>query len=131
MVRAALTPFAETQRVCIRWLLRYFELYGDDSPNKDEVMVQVMLKNQVHEHYKRQMVAQHREYVGLERFYELWNVIFPKHRQRPYCDIPGSCDTCYEIDRLRRQENTTHTAQMLKDAHVMHRGGMFMLERTE
>ena len=84
MIRAALSPFSETQRVCIRWLLRYFELYGDDSPNKDEVMVQVMLKNQVHEHYKRQMIGQHREYVGLERFYELWNVIYPKHRQRPY-----------------------------------------------
>ena len=34
MIQAALTPMAETQRVCIRWLLRYFELYdGDDSPN--------------------------------------------------------------------------------------------------
>ena len=49
MVQAALTPMAETQRVCIRWLLRYFELYGDDSPNKDEVMIQVMLKKQVYE----------------------------------------------------------------------------------
>ena len=128
MIYAALTPMAETQRVCVRWLLRYFELFGDD---KDEVMIQVMLKKQVHEHYQKHMMSQSRAYVGLERFYDIWNVLYPKHRLRPYCDIPGSCDTCYEIDRLRRQEKDTHTAQMLKDAHLMHRGGMFMLERGE
>ena len=79
---------AETQRVCNRcwWLLRYFELYGDDSPNKDEVMIQVMLKKQVYEHYN-QMISQGREFVGLERFYDIWNVIYPKHRLRSYCDI--------------------------------------------
>ena len=99
--------------------------------NKDEVMIQVMLKKQVHEHYQKHMMSQSRAYVGLERFYDIWNVLYSKHRLRPYCDIPGSCDTCYEIDRLRRQEKDTHTAQMLKDAHLMHRGGMFMLERGE
>ena len=128
MIQAAITPMAETQRVCIRWLLRYFELYGDDSPNKDEVIIQVMLKKDVYELYRRHMTGQHREFVGLERFYyDIWNVIYPRHRKR----LPGSCDTCYEIDRLRRQENDNHTAQMLKDAHLMHRGGLFMLELGE
>ena len=90
MIQAAITPMAETQRVCIRWLLRYFELYGDDSPNKDEVMIQVMLKKDVYDLYRRHMTGQHRDLVGLERFYDIWNVIYPKHRKRPYCDIPGS-----------------------------------------
>jgi hypothetical protein len=94
-------------------------------------MIQVMLKKQVYDQYQKHMAAQHREFVGLERFYEIWKVIYPKNRQRPYCDIPSSCDTCYEIDRLRRQENSTYTAQMLKNAHLMHRGRMFMLERGE
>ena len=59
MVQAAITPMAETQRVCIRWLLRYFELYGDDSPNKDEVMIQVMRKRDVYDLYRRHMTGQH------------------------------------------------------------------------
>ena len=130
MVRAGLSPLAEVQRVAIKWLERYFELYGDDIPNADEVMIQVMLKKSVYELYVKHMKQQgDRETIDLPRFYTIWNVLFPKHRKRPYCDIPGSCDTCYQIDRLRRQENDTHTVQMLKDAHLMHRGGLFMLER--
>ena len=71
MIYAALTPMAEVQRVCIRWLLRFFELYGDDVPNKDEVNIQVQLKNQVYQHYQKHMMEQHREFVGLQRFYDI------------------------------------------------------------
>ena len=78
MVYAVLTPIAETQRVSVRWLLRFFELFGDDSPNKDEVMIQVMLKKQVHEHYQKHMMSQSRAYVGLERFYDIWPKASPK-----------------------------------------------------
>ena len=130
MVQASITPLAETQRVAVWWLSRYFELYGDDSPNSDQVLIQVLLKKSVYDLYVKGMQMQgNRPVVELNRFYKIWTVLFPKHRKRPYCDIPGKCDTCYRIDRLRRQENDTHTARMLKDAHLMHRGGMFMLER--
>ena len=61
-------------RVCIRWLLRYFELYGDDSSlnNKDKVIIQVMLK---HEQYQKHMMDQHRDFVDQESFYEIWKVV--------------------------------------------------------
>jgi hypothetical protein len=43
------------------------------SPDKDEVMIQVMLKKDVYDLYRRHMMGQHRDLVGLERFYDIWN----------------------------------------------------------
>jgi hypothetical protein len=58
MVRAGLSPLAEVQRVAIKWLERYFELYGDDIPNADEVMIQVILKKSVYELFVKHMKQQ-------------------------------------------------------------------------
>lgn len=135
-VRACITPLSSTQRVAVQWLKDYFEVHGDNSPDSDETFIPVMLKQSVYELYVRQMQSSStdtsvRKVVCASRFSEIWNVLFPKHKRRTYCDIPGKCDICYEIDRLRRQEHDNHTAQMLKEAHLLHRGGMFHLEREK
>lgn len=129
MVRAAITPSAETQRIAMRWMRKFFEVQGDHSPNSDETQLQIMLKADVYKKYCKDMDSQKRPTVQQQRFHEIWKVLFPLVRKRPYCDIPGKCETCYEIDRLRRQENDIHTSRMLQDAHLMHRGGMFHIER--
>jgi len=41
----------------------------------------------------------------------------------------GTCDTCYEIDTLRRSSPDSETQEQLKRAHHLHRGGLFNLER--
>ena len=41
----------------------------------------------------------------------------------------GTCDTCYEIDTLRRSSPDLETQEQLKRAHHLHRGGLFNLER--
>ena len=51
MVRNAITPFAENQRQAVEWLKNYFDVYGDDSPNSEETLVQVMLKGDLYRHY--------------------------------------------------------------------------------
>jgi hypothetical protein len=69
MVRAALTPKAECAFAGCYGTSNYMEMLVQI---KDEVMIQVIAL------------------IGLERFYDIWNVIYPKHRERPYCDdIPG------------------------------------------
>ena len=40
-----------------------------------------------------------------------------------------NCDTCYEIDTLRRSSPDLETQEQLKRAHHLHRGGLFNLER--
>ena len=67
--------------------------------------------------------------VGYQRFTQLWNILFPRSRLRSWIDIPGKCDTCLEIDRLRRESKDRNIQLALKKAHHLHRGGLFMLER--
>jgi hypothetical protein len=59
------------------------------------------------------------------------NTLFPTCIKRPWVDIPGKCDTCYEIDRLRKSSEDSAVQLKCKEAHIMHRNGMFMLERKE
>lgn len=91
--------------------------------------MQVMLRKDLHDYYVKQMGTL--PTVDYSKFCELWRVMFPKVQQRPHCDIPGKCWLCARIDRLRREENDVHTARMLRDAHTLHRGGLFALEREE
>ena len=127
MVRNSLVPFAETQRLAVEWLKNYFDVYGDDSPNSADILVQIMLKGDLYQHYLKDMKGQ--PVVAETRFGELWNVLFPHCQRRSYCDQPGKCAVCYEIDKQRRATTDRNHAKMLKDAHLLHRGGMFMQER--
>ena len=109
-----------TQRLAVEWLRNYFDVYGDDSPNSEETLVQIMLKGDLYKHYLIDMKGQ--PIVSEPRFGELWNDLFLHCQHRSYC-------VCYEIDKQRRATSDRHQARMLKDAHLLHRGGMFMIER--
>jgi hypothetical protein len=133
MVKASLAPFADNQQFAIVWLENYFQKYADSAPNKDEIHLLIMQKKDLYERYRAEYLACNRseELVSYPRFIELWNVIFPKAVTRPWCSIPGKCNVCGEIDRLRRVSQDNYVQQCLRDAHHLHRGGMFMLERQE
>lgn len=131
MIVACQTPLAETQQNCILWLERYFETYGDQAPNRDETHLLIMEKGDLFALYEKELKATNRPTVNYSRFIALWNTAFPTCINRPWCDIPGKCDTCYEIDRQRRTTEDAAVQTQLKHAHQLHRGGMFMLERNE
>jgi hypothetical protein len=50
---------------------------------------------------------------------------------RDYTDIPGKCETCAYIDQKRRFSTSSQVQEHLKQAFLLHRGGMFMAERRE
>jgi hypothetical protein len=131
MIRASLQPLAETQQFCSIWLLEYFEKYGDKSPNGEETKLHLMKKNDVYYQYTHEFNLKKRPIVSETKFINLWNVLYPQYCMRQYCDIPGKCETCYEIDRLRRITDESVVQEKLREAHHLHRGGMFMLERNE
>ena len=133
MVRAAMSSWSNTQSDCQIWLESYFEKYGDIAPNKDETRLLLMQKKVLYEKYVDEFTASTktapRPVVLESKFYEMWANLFPKCVKRPWCDIPGKCDTCYEIDKFRRTEEDPEAQRFLKEAHVLHRGGLFKLER--
>ena len=129
MIRAGLTPYAEAQHACKIWLDQYFERQGDEDPDSSFVAIQIQLKKHLYEKYSDEFKRTNREVVDESLFNKIWNVIYPYHRIRPYCDIPGHCSTCYEIDRGRRLATTKSAERRYTEAHFMHRAGLFMLER--
>jgi hypothetical protein len=133
MVKAALTPLADNQQHATVWLGEYFRKYGDCAPNRDEVHLLIMQKKELYDQYVNEFKAAKRseDIIGYTRFIELWNVLYPRAINRPWCSIPGKCNVCGEIDRKRREASESYVQECLRDAHHVHRGGMIMLERQE
>ena len=121
----------DAHQYCVIWLERYFATYGDIAPNKDEIKLAICRKKEIFDVYVKDMETGRRSTVEQHTFYEIWNALFPRAVSRPWCDIPGKCNTCYEIDRMRRESTDPNVQERLKEAHLMHRGGLFMLERNE
>ena len=128
MVQAALCPQSARQQSCVLWLRKYFQTYGDHSPNSDEVKLLIMQKTIIYKHYCEELQKKGIATVHRTQFYRLWSFLFPKCVSRPWCDIPGKCDTCYWIDELRRESRDPEVQRNLIEAHTMHRF-LFMGER--
>lgn len=125
MVRSAIAPSADAQKSCILWLEQYFEKYGDHKPNADQINLQILTKKEVYEKYTFDFKSKYNEnIVPIKKFYELWSVLFPKSRIKPWCDIPGKCDICAAIDKGRRINHSDPVVlEKFKEAHLLHRGG--------
>lgn|GEM_PF-4395433 len=130
-VRSALTPLSAIQSACANWLKAYFYTHGDSKPDEEGICLSVGLKRDIYDKYVNEKQCVDKKYVSLQVFYSLWNVLFPRVKIRTYCDIPGHCDTCYNIDKGRRSSDDRTVHQKYKEAHILHRGGLFELERNE
>jgi hypothetical protein len=132
MVRAVLTSISSAQQRLVSWLEDHFELYGDKTPNRDETHMIIMQKTEVYRQYvadvEREIEVQPCQY---SLFIETWKCLFPTCLSRPWCEIIGKCDTCCDINQLRRGTTDRSVQKALVEAHSLHRGGMFMLERSE
>lgn len=129
-VRSSGTPLADRQQLCIAWLDNYFKAYSDKSPNSLLSKVSLTFKKDLHDLYVNQITPLSTP-VSYNRFLELWLVLFPYCINRPWCNVPGKCETCFMITEARtRHSNDIKKSKMLQQLHAIHRGGMFMLERN-
>jgi hypothetical protein len=93
--------------------------------------------------------------VSYQVFCQLWGVLYPFAVNRPFNSLPGHCSTCSQLEAIRKQvivglssDNAKYylkifllhtisqamdktTLAFLGKAHLMHRGGHYMLERDE
>ena len=130
-ITAALCPLSERQNIAIAWLERFFEWYGDFNPTHDRTGVSVQFKFDVYDKYERQFCDTPQYLISKERLLELWRVLFPHCVKREGCNIVGKCDICYEIESGRKDNGEAVMQEAFSKVHLMHRGGMFMLERNE
>jgi hypothetical protein len=113
------------------WLENFFEIAGDVAPNKDEVMLAIGSKKEVYDKFEREFLGCNKVALKYETFIEIWNAIYPFYVKRPWCSIPGKCETCFDCDKGRREASSDIENKMWSEAHLLHRGGMFMVERSE
>lgn len=86
---AALSPTAQMQQYLIVWFERYFAKFGDKAPNRKETDLLIMAKKNVYDQYCREMKGIGEKSVVLSVFITVWNSLFPRYINRPWCDIPG------------------------------------------
>jgi hypothetical protein len=130
MTRAAMTPLADRQQSAVAWLHDYSTTFGDFAPNGSEIFVSAVTKKDIYEDYFTEMKTFRESTVSQTVFEDLWRNLFPHVLLRQWCSIPGKCDTCNEIDTIRRKSSIRSVREAAKQAHVTHRGGHFMLERN-
>ena len=101
MVRAALTPIADSSQFSVEWLYRYFENYAENAPhirfNKLNITdKQSVWKSYVNDFHNNPITE---KVLNYSSFLQLWNAIFPEYVTRRWVNIPGKCDTCEAIDK--------------------------------
>lgn len=108
----------------------YFDMC-DVSPNSEFTRVNAMVKKEIYSQYCKEQSSLDPDtaIVTESMFNQLWSVVYPYCVQRVHCNIPGKCEICGTIDKLRRSSSARVTLLYLKKAHYLHRGGMFMMER--
>ena len=122
---------ATTQLRCCTWLNKYFETYGDYAPNRSEIRLLQKQRKSIYQKYKLEQKKLLLTFVSRYLFGRMWKTLFPRSVERPWCSIPGKCSTCANIDTLRRCEEDPTVLEKLSEAHQLHRGGLFMLERMK
>ena len=127
--RAAGVSIEDSHIFAVVWLKTYFNLC-DQSPNSSKTFVNAE-KCDVYKTYRSDIDKMGPEAIPLSQntFCQIWTVMFPLCVRRPSRDIPGKCSICSEIDRYRRESSSRAIHQICKEAHALHRGGMFMRER--
>ena len=129
MISNSLLPANDSDINLSLWLEDCFLSYGDSASNRNVSFVASTFKKDIWELYNKEMKRLQKKPVDESRFNEVWLACYPNFLVRPYANVVGKCDTCYKIDYQRRSATDKQTKEALRQAHLMHRGGMFMLER--
>lgn len=132
MVVAAISPLSEVYLTAQHFIYDQFLSYGEHAPNSNEHHLSITFKNDLYKAYRNLQIECECQFVSESEFISLWNACLPTHLIRPWMNVPGKCDTCYYIDqKVRGGKCNRSTREALRQCHHIHRGGMFMLERTE
>jgi len=132
-IQSGMAPYSDIQQHALLWLNEFVKTFGDAAPNGAKTQLASMKKKQVWCDYKAYMAScdPPRDAVDHSTFNNLWNVVFPHYIVRPYVNVCGKCDTCYEIDRMRHSSKETSVHEALAQCHAMHGAGNFKLERMK
>lgn len=86
---AGLCSLQEAHMFVNIWLKRYFDKFGDCIPNRMETALIIIAKKDIYYQYSNEMYRVLQKPVDYGTFNSIWNVQYPRHVNRPWCNIPG------------------------------------------
>ena len=87
-------PFRRLQKLSsstvLSGLKKYFDKFGDRAPNRFETYLIITARRVVYRQYVDEFTRSNRKFVQESVFTNIWNAVFPRYIDRPWCDIPGN-----------------------------------------
>jgi len=75
-------------------------------PNKFETYLIITARKNVYQQYLDEFKSQNRTVVKESVFCNLWNTVFPRFKNRPWCDIPGTIKESKSIQHCMMSDCT-------------------------
>ena len=129
--RAALVRSSNAHVDAMLWMESYFFQF-ESQPNSKQIHLDYSFKRSIYEEYRNaanQSALVNKLSEG--QFKELWSSLYDFVRIRKSKRVSGKCWTCAYINELRQKQKGEEVMRACKHLMIMHRGGLFMLERLE
>lgn len=130
-MQCGLVPSTPECTAAVQWFREYFDACGDHAPNGRGTHLEITDKIDIYRTYEADMQQAGDEILDYTRWIRLWETVFPYVTMRTYKQVTGKCWTCYYINEGRRKHNTHACQVAYKQAHMLHRCGLYMRERLE
>lgn len=118
----------------MHWFKEFFEDCADCAPNRKQQQIELVEKREIWERYKFEIIDTFAQptFLDYNSWLNIWNTVFPNVRIRRYKQVTGKCWTCHWINEGREtNKNNRRVLRALKEAHQLHRGGLYGLERKQ
>jgi hypothetical protein len=129
--RAALVRSSNTHIDAMLWMENYFFQF-ESQPNSKQIHIDFTYKKTIYEEYRSAAnPSAPANKLSEGQFKELWCSLYDFVKIRKSKRISGKCWTCAYINELRQKQKGEEVMRACKHLMIMHRGGLFMLERLE
>jgi hypothetical protein len=111
----------------------YFDKFDFD-PTSKQIHIDACFKRSIYEEYIRSRgVDRGCETSSLSegQFKSMWSLLYDHVKIRQVKRVSGKCWTCAYINETMKKNKGDAILQACKELMIMHRGGLFMLEREK
>ena len=124
-----------TSQECFTWQQAYFALF-ESQPTADTIHLDPEKKTEIYTQYRNAMVRaailggkERVTVLSIGSFNSLWLAAHPFVKINKVKRVKGKCWTCAYINQIREEKSCRATQEAAKALFIMHRNGLFMLER--
>lgn len=116
-----------TQCETFLWFKDHFNLVGDFQPNSEQVHLDLIEKTEIYDMYVNEIGSENA--LCYSSWRKFWSEIFPEVTIRQWKNVTGKCKHCGYINAGRRTAKSSEEIAAFRKLHILHKSGLFMMER--